>query len=148
MIVDTAQTFTSPLSWKSTANTIMNLTCVSAWEVGEANSNLLRSSSSKWWRNMPGTGTSVQTNTTTAIKTSCPASALRFVTRGCHQLTSWPAALQDAELWGCLVRWQLFFHRRKGKLCSYATETSRRYWQVWDHLVNMAQRSPVAFVLF
>lgn len=66
--VDTAQTFTSWLSWKSTANTIMNLARVSTWEVGEVDSNLLRSSSRKRWRNMPVTGTSVKTNATTAIK--------------------------------------------------------------------------------
>lgn len=92
----------------------MNLTRVPTWEVGEADSNLLRFSSSKRWRNVPGAGTSVQTNTTAAIEASCPASALCFVTRGCHQLEWWPTALQDAELWGCVVRWQLFFHGHDG----------------------------------
>jgi len=83
---------------------IMNLTRVSTWEAREVDSNLLSSSRSEWWGNMPSTDISVQTNTMAAIQTPCPAPALRFVTVGCHQLTAWPAALQDVELWGRVVR--------------------------------------------
>lgn len=63
---------------------------------------------------MPCMGTSVQTHTAMPVETPCPALVLPFVTGGCHQLTQWPAALQEVEFWGRLVRWQLFFHRCNG----------------------------------
>lgn len=124
--VDTAQTFTSQLSRKSAANRIMNSTRVSAWERGEANPDLLHSSSSKEWGIMPCMGTSVQAHTATPVETSCPAPVLPFVTRGCHQLALWPTALQDAEFWGHLLRWQLFFHRWNGM-----GEEKKALWLPW-----------------
>lgn len=72
--VDTAQTFTSQLSWKSAANRIMNWTCVSVGEVGEADCDLLHPCSSREWRIMPCMGASVQTPSALPVETSCPLS--------------------------------------------------------------------------